>query len=95
MNIVKNIGIDGKELSEDSKEKVLARSVYSEESKTFTYYVLCSSGTLYNPYTAGLGYDRPHMRWKLLKVSDSIYELYTGFLRSRKGATLRQAERLI
>lgn len=95
MNITTNIGIDGKELSADSKEKILAKSVYSEEAKTYTYYVLCSGGTLYNPYTAGLFYDRPHMRWKLLKVSDSIYELYLGFLKSRRGATLRQAERLI
>jgi hypothetical protein len=86
---------DGVVTADPGKEKVLAQTTYSDETGLTTYYVLCSSGTLYNPYTAGLGYDRPHMRWKLIKVADTVYNLYVAFLRSRKGGTLRQAERLI
>jgi hypothetical protein len=86
---------DGVVTADPGKEKVLAQITYSDEMELTTYYVLCSSGTLYNPYTAGLGYDRPHMRWKLLKVNEGIFNLYLSFLKSRKTATLRQAERLI
>lgn len=81
--------------TEKEKAKILAKVLHNEQTNVYSYYVLCTGGTLYNPYTAGLFYDRPHHGWKLTKVTQAIYDLYLSFLKSKKQSTLKQAERLI
>ncbi len=69
-----------------------AKALTNENDGTIRYYVLCGDTRLYNPNTMTKR-EKQKIIWKMKKVSLTVYDLYTRYLRTRTKGLLLNAER--
>ena len=95
MNEVSTIDTDDGTLTVfnyDGNTHKCAHYINGDEKKSF--YIRRGRGKLYNPYqTAARDHGAPY--WKLVSVSEYVYDLYIQFLFGKSEYKLRQAEREI
>ncbi len=69
-----------------------AKLISNLDDKTMRYYVLCGDGKLYNPNTM-TAREKLKILWKMRKVDETVYDLYTRYLKTRTRGLLLNAER--
>ena len=75
-----------------SDEDHCAKIITNIDTGTVRSYVLCGDERLYNP-SIMTKREKSKVSWKMRKVSATVYDLYTRYLKTRTKGLLLNAER--